>query len=121
MSQPYTVQYLEHGFFKSFDGHLFYKSIRPGIGVGSNCVVDVRAFRYLPEGKIQFKLYFSDEWTDIPQRKNTKVRAMVFEELPGLYSSRLKVKKLKYDDLQELKTILPTDYHPFYDNIPFQN
>lgn len=72
MSQPYTVQYWEHGFFKSFDGHLFYKSIRPGIGVGSNCVVDVRAFRYLPEGNIQFKLYFSDEWTDIPQRKNTK-------------------------------------------------
>lgn len=40
-SNPYFVEYLHHEFFKCFDNHLFYKSVRPGRGVGSPRVVDV--------------------------------------------------------------------------------
>lgn len=118
-SKPYSVEYLDHHFFKYFDGSLFYKSIRPGRGVGSPRVVDVRAFRYLPEGKIQFKLNFADEWEDLPQRKDKNIRPMLFEDLPSLYKERIKIKKRKFNDLQELKTVLERDYHEFYDNIPY--
>lgn len=118
-SKPYSVQYLHHDFFKSFDDSLFYKSVRPGRCVGSPRVVDVRAFRYLPEGKIQFKLNFGDEWEDLPQRRDKNVRPMLFNNLPNLYKERVKIKKRKFNDLQELKAVLERDYHEFYDNIPF--
>lgn len=32
-SSPFTVQYLDHQFFKTFDGHLFYNSNRSRRGV----------------------------------------------------------------------------------------
>lgn len=67
--KPYSVEYLEHGFFKCFDGHHFYSSIRPGRGVGDPRVTDVKAYRYLPNGNIQYKLKFSNEWTELPGRK----------------------------------------------------
>lgn len=119
ISQPYLVQYIEHGFFKSFDDHLFYKSVRPGKGVGAPCVTDVRAFLYHPEGIIKFKFNFSDEWSELPQRKITTMLPTDFHELPNLHKTRITIKKRKYNDLQELKTILPADYHSFYDDIPF--
>lgn len=119
MLQPYDVRYIDHDFFKCIDKYLFYRSIRPGTGKGSPCVVDVRAYKYLPEGKIQFKLNFSDEWADLPQRKNTRMTPMYFETLPNLHKTRIRIKKRKYRDLQELKSILAPDYHTFYDDIPF--
>lgn len=116
--KPYTVHYLSHDFFKCFDSHLFYKSVRPGKVVGSPCVTDVRAFQYLPDGTMKYKLNFSDKWEVLPQRKNIKVTPTFFENLPNLYKERLKIKKRKFDDLQDLKAVLHKDYHDFYNNIP---
>lgn len=98
-SKIYSVQYLYHDFFKCLDDNLFYKSVRPGRGVGSPRVVDVRAFRYLPEGKMQFKLNFADEWEDLPQRQDKNVSPMLFNNLPSLYKERVKIKKRKFNDL----------------------
>ncbi|KAG8251931.1 hypothetical protein J6590_069594 [Homalodisca vitripennis] len=44
---------------------------------------------------------------------------MDFEKLPSLHKTRLKIKKRKYNDLQDLKAIVPSDYHRFYDDLPF--
>lgn len=102
-----------------FWGQLFYKSIRPVRDVGAPRVVDVKAYRYLPNATIQYKLKFSDEWTDIPERKNKTIKSMSFESFPALYKERLKVKKSKFDYLQALKLPLERDYNAFYDTFPF--
>ena len=81
---PYNVQYLDHHFFKNFDKHLFYSCIRPGKGVGSPRVVDIRGLKYLPDPKLQFKLDFSDDWQDIPQRKNKSVKPTNHDTLLSL-------------------------------------
>ena len=44
---------------------------------------------------------------------------MSLEGFPNLYEERMKIQKLKFDNLQDLKLILETDNHTFYDNIPF--
>ncbi|XP_039295862.1 uncharacterized protein LOC120354035 [Nilaparvata lugens] len=121
ISQPYSVQYIEHSFFKSFNDHLFYRSVRPGKGVGAKCVSDVRAFMYHPEGIIKFKLNFSDNWSDLPQRRIMTMKPTNLQDIPNLLGNRRKIKKRKYDDLQDLKAILPVDYHQFYDSIPFMD
>ena len=111
-------QYLDHHFFKYFDKHLFYSTIRPGKVVGSPRVVDIRGLKYLPDPKLLFKLDFSDDWQDIPQRKNKSVKPTNHETLPGLFADRIPIKKRKFDDLQQLKSILEADYHGFYNNLP---
>lgn len=115
----YHVEYLEHTYFKNFEDHLFFKSIRPGKTVGDPCVTDIRAFQYNPNGTINFKFNFSDEWELLPQRKNAKIEVTAIEHLPNLYNERLSIKRRKYDHLQDLKSVLAMDYHEFYDNIPF--
>lgn len=37
---------------------------------------------------------------------------------PCLYNSRIPIALSKWNDLQKLKTIKPTDVHDYYDNIP---
>lgn len=114
------MTYLEHTYFKEFEHHLFYNSIRPGKSVGSPRVLDIRALQYLPDCTIKYKLDFSDNWEILPQRKNKTVKPTLLEDFPALFKERLKIKKKKYDHLQELKSILEKDYHTFYDSIPFQ-
>lgn len=41
-------------------------------------------------------------------------------DFPQLYSSRLKIPRSKFNHLQELKMILCSDYHSFYDNLPHE-
>ncbi|CAH1111555.1 unnamed protein product [Psylliodes chrysocephalus] len=114
-----NVEYLEHTYFKNFQNYLCFNSIRPGRGIGDPRVTDIRALQYLPDGTINFKLHFSDQWQPLPQRKNQKVERMALENFPHLYDKRLAIKRRKFDDLQELKSILEKDYHNFY-NIPFK-
>lgn len=115
----YKVEYLDHTYFKNFEAHLFFKSIRPGRVVGDPCVTDIRALQYVPDGTIRYKFNCSEEWQLLPQRKSTTVTAMAIEGFPNLYGQRLTIKRRKYNDLQDLRSILPNDYHEFYDSIPF--
>ena len=57
---PYEIKYVEHTFFKDYPYLNYYPSIRPDTGPGSAVVTDVRILKYLPEGKIQFKMNYSD-------------------------------------------------------------
>lgn len=114
---PYTVNYVDHKFFKNFDGNACYKSLRPGRSVSSPRVVNVRALKYLPDQSIQFKLNLSDEWADLPQRKNAAI--VPVGSFPDLFTNRIPIKKRKFDDLQNLKNTLHSDYHTFYDNLPY--
>ncbi|KAG8265420.1 hypothetical protein J6590_095152 [Homalodisca vitripennis] len=60
-----------------------------------------------------------EEWQVLPQRKNKAVGAIETETFTELYKERLPITRRKYNDLQDLKSILPGDYHEFYDSIPF--
>jgi hypothetical protein len=42
----------------------------------------------------------------------------ILDALPPLHTSRLKIKPRKFQDLQELKSVLCRDYHDFYNNLP---
>lgn len=117
---PYLVSYLDHTFFKNYESLKYFKSIRPGKKVGDPCVTDIRALKYNKEG-LMYKLRFGDEYNNLPVRTTvTAVEATMTRDIPILYKDRLKIKKRKYEDLQELKKTIPVDYHHFYDNLLWQ-
>nr|CAH7754512.1 unnamed protein product [Callosobruchus chinensis] len=118
--RPYTVYYLEHGFFKNFSKLTFVKSLRPGKKVGDPQVTDIRALRYSPDGSIAYKLRHSEEYQELSfNPKNTRQQLFCpFGELPTLYNAPLPVKEEKYSHLQFLKSSLLADYHLFYDTLP---
>lgn len=98
-----------------------YSSNRPRRGVGDARVRDIRALKYLPSKKLQYKLSFSDDWQDIPQRFNRLIKSTSLECFPDLDARRLPIKKRKFNNLQDLKLILEQDYHAFYDELPHIN
>lgn len=113
--RPYEVKYLSHDFFSDYANEKLCTSIRPG----TLKVTDIRCIKYLPEGKIMYKCNFSEEYKDLPQRiKPFKKIANYLP--PKLYNTRLKIKSSKWRHLQELRQVLPKEYHSFYDNLPHQ-
>lgn len=119
-SNPYEVQYLDHTYFLSFTSVGFFKSIRPGKKKGDACVTDIVALKY-SDSAISYKLKFSDSWNLLPSRPEIPIKCVPVTTLPQLYHERIKINKRKYNDLQDLKTSLPRDFHDFYDNIPYHN
>lgn len=119
--QPYQVHYLNHTFFRDFSSLDYLKSIRPGTKKGDPCVINLRALKYTFNDGVQYKLCFDEEWQLLRHRK---LRPQVQHNdnilLPGLYNQQLPISKRKYDDLQDLKRMIPADYHSFYDNLPHQ-
>ncbi|CAG4931564.1 unnamed protein product [Parnassius apollo] len=118
--KPYNVSHLTHKFYKSFESVQFYKSIRPGKAKEDAKVTDIRALQY-KTGNIYFKLRFTDEWQLLPQRRNENITVKPIESLPDLHRSRLKINSRKFNDLQELKNTLSSDYRDYYDNIPHED
>lgn len=43
------------------------------------------------------------------------------ENLPQLYNERRKITKKKFNDLQQLKSSMPTDFQNYYDNLPYDD
>lgn len=68
--KPYDVHYLYHHFFKDVEHTLkFHKSIRPGKRTGDPTVTNIRALKYTPDGRIEFKLRHSaTDWEELPTR-----------------------------------------------------
>lgn len=84
--------------------------------VSDPMVTDLRALRYLPTGEIQFKLDFDHDWSPLPQRSKTVTEKATW---PRMYQEERKIKKEKYLHLQELKKVIPQEYHAFYDNLKY--
>ena len=114
--QPYDVKYVDHNFFMDFAGLKSYDTIRPGSRVGDPVVTDIRCLRYFPEGLIKYKLLYSDEFSEVPKKRNAPTPTG-HELLPNLYSAPLKIKDTKFQHLQQLKAVIPKDYHSFYDTL----
>lgn len=76
-------------------------------------VNNLRALLYMPDGNIFFKLSFEDEFEILPQRP---VQKPMVEPSP-LYKHKLTISQTKWKHLQELKAVIPSDTHGFYDSI----
>lgn len=107
--EPYKVEFLNYKDFTKHSGGR-YSSIRPGNKKGDPCVTDICAIQYLPEGKIKYKVDFDQEYEFLPRRpKESPVTT------ESLYKGPLPIDATKYQHLQEMKHLMPHDYHPFYD------
>lgn len=113
---PYQVEYLDHTYFLNFANFGSLKSIRPGRAVGDPTVTSMKGIRYLPTGVIDFKLDFSHDWSPLPDKRGDHLPDLG-ESPEQLYNEKLKIAKNKYDHLQQLKSVIPPDYHFFYDNL----
>lgn len=111
--KAYEVKYLDHGFFSDFSKLKHCKSIRPGMRTGDATVHDLRAIRYNINGTMDYKLQHSDDWTPFLRRdlRNTDDNATV----TPLHTTSLTIKEAKYKHLQQLKEVMPIDFHSFYD------
>lgn len=116
---PYEVVTADHTFFKDYSikSNLIYDTIRPGRGTGAKCVVDIRVLKYNPNGTIEYKLNYNDEFQPLPQRPK-KVGPVI---PPQLFTEKLPITKSKYEHLQQLKSVIPIDCHEFYDNLPYKS
>ena len=109
---PYDVKYLEHNFFKDYSDIGPYKSLRPGSKVGDPKVTDLRCLKYLPNGDIMYKVNYQDEWQELPMPRNIQLK-----EPSVLHPDKIKIKETKFQHLQQLKNVMPKDYHSFYDQL----
>lgn len=116
--KPYQVKYLNHQYFKNFSALKYHTSIRPGYKTGDPTVNDLCAIQYRPNGKLYYKLNFDDDWMVLEKRLSRKTQGI--GEIVPLYQNPLPIKKSKYDHLQQLKEVIPSDYHLFYDSLPFE-
>ncbi|KAK7493373.1 hypothetical protein BaRGS_00015499 [Batillaria attramentaria] len=115
--EPYHVKNLTFEFFLDFSKLSFCKTIRPGRRPGDPQVTDIRALKYGIDGIIQYKLHHSDEWSPLPSRNSNRNAPVT---IPKMYSQPIPIKKTKFEDLQQLKEVLPREYHTFYDQLPHQ-
>ncbi|KAK7115597.1 hypothetical protein V1264_001435 [Littorina saxatilis] len=113
---PYVVKNLDYSFFKDFSGLKYYRSIRPGNSVGEPQVTYIRALLYTADGQISYKLHLSDSWSPLPRRPNRGGAA----PLTQLYTQLRPIKLTKFRDLQQLKHVIPREYHEFYNSLPHQ-
>lgn len=117
---PYIVKKPPHTFFLNYahKSLMKYDSIRPGKAVNEPVVTDIRVLKY-ENGKIEYKLDFDEEFKELPRRpKNVD---WTNEAFPKLFENQLKIQKIKYKHLQEIKEIIPQDYWDFYDALPHHN
>lgn len=112
---PYETKYMTFEFFRDFSNIVYYNSIRPGRNTGDPTVIDISALRYLPSGKIETKLDFDQQFEDLPRRPRPIDKSTVPKHM---YSHRLPIPLRKWQHLQELKAVIPKDFHSFYDNLP---
>lgn len=113
---PYEVKSVEYDFVKDYSQDLAYSTIRPGKKAHDPTVTDIKAIKYLPEGKIVVKLDFDGEYIDLPVRKPKRPKKLA--EFRQMFNEPIKIQKTKWQHLQELKAVLPKDCHPYYDNVP---
>ena len=112
------MKYLDYRFFRDYSKTITIPSIRPGSRVGDPTVTNVRALKY-EDGSIQYKLKFSDDWQDLPRPRRARQSLAREVELspPSLYQDHRPINDSKYEHLQQLKFVIPGDYHTFYDGL----
>ena len=111
--KPYEVKYVDHGLpvFKDYSKLQFYTSIRPGVCVDSSVVTDIRNLQYTPDGRILYKLTYSDQYAEL---RKPRTSCSKYTDEPQLaYTRPIKLKRTKFQHLQQIKTVIPNDCQPY--------
>ncbi len=114
----YQTYYLPYNYFCHCSPMEKYKSIRPGSKKGDPTVNEIVASQYL-NGAIVYKPNFDESWTALPKNVHIKRGLSRPTTVKQLYSKQLPIPKSKFSHLQELKKSLPSDFHSFYDSLPY--
>ncbi|KAK6172754.1 hypothetical protein SNE40_016350 [Patella caerulea] len=96
----------------------YFSSIRPGKKVGDPTVSMLSNIMYKPDGQLLYKLFGADkDWDVLP----TRVRNLEepIEWLP-MFRNKRPIPKRKYEDLQMIKKVMPSQFHSFYDGLLFE-
>jgi hypothetical protein len=112
-ARAYKVEMVSFDKIKSYEELNIYHSIRPGSKPGDPTVNLLRALQYLPNGTINYKLNFKDEWTPMLHKLNKPTY-----NITQKYASQLPVSAAKWRDIQKLKEFIPQQHHAFFDSIP---
>lgn len=99
---------------------MMYDSIRPGRKGGDPTVTDLRVIEYYPDGEIRMKLSFDSDYVHFPQGKKFDSPTRLLDFLQ-MHHNQLKIIARKWQHLQELKTVIPADCHPFYDSLEYND
>ena len=109
--EQHAVKNLDYTFFKQYDVGTNFSSIRPGKQVDNPLVTDIRALRYT-SSEVEYKLKHSESYKNLPRGCQT---------LPGVTSHKklykgavpISKKKDKFQNLQELKSVVDSQYRSF--------
>lgn len=96
--------------------HHRFKTIRPGKKTLDPTVTDLKALRYSPNGDLRVKLDIVNDWVELPVRSKL---IPPIENYPRLHQAPLKISKKKFGHLQDLKSVISKDCHPFYDSLTY--
>lgn len=120
INKPFDAMYLNYDFFNNYNEPrlIRFSSIRPGRNKNDPTVAQLRSLKYLPSGGVKFKVNFNDEYNDLPIR--IKEYTGNTEPTP-LHNDQLPIQPCKWKHLQDLKPVIPSEYHYFYDNLPQSN
>lgn len=110
-SFPYKNKLLEFSSFSDYSikNLMIYDLIRPGKKSFDPVVTDIRVLKYCAKGVILYKIYYNDDFTEIPRRPN-KIDMQNICSFPKLYESQKKISLDKWNDLQSLKSIIPFEF-----------
>ncbi|KAF4531616.1 hypothetical protein B566_EDAN013768 [Ephemera danica] len=106
--QPFEVRDYKHTDFRDCRNVKFFANIKPG----NAHVNEIRCLKYTPDLTMSYKLNYSDDWMLYPQGRNEML------DVQPLCTCRLSIKGSKYRHLQDIKSVIPHKYHPFYDTLP---
>ena len=117
------MEYVDYAFFKDFSKVSNLTTIRPGKKPGDSQVVDIRCLQYLPDDTIKYKLEKEvrtmangcEKWRDLPHKRGENNGQYLVPT--RLYKEKRKISGEKLSHLQQLKAIMPKDYHSIYDQL----
>ena len=73
----------------------------------------LQCLQYLPDGSMSYKISYTDQCRPLPQRRR-KNKADE-NTITKMYKASMRITSTKWQHLQQLKKVLPKDYHHFYD------
>ncbi|XP_063219190.1 uncharacterized protein LOC134529234 [Bacillus rossius redtenbacheri] len=112
---PYEAKWMDFDAFTDYSAKSLQRlhSLRPE----QRKVTDIRCLRYSPDGCIEFKINFHEDLQVLPQRCKVITSPV---QWPSMHTEPRKISSQKYSHLQQLKPVLPRDYHAFYDSLPHE-
>ena len=79
----------------------------------------MRALKYTSDGIVHYKLNHTDDQLVLPEPRRARIDVVQQNVVVPtcLFTDARPIAESKWKHLQELKAVVPRDYHTFYDNL----